>query len=214
MKKLLVLAALALVGFSQVAHATTIDVLLGAQSTDMTYSTGGSLNPNQNLSSLSAGTLDLNNSYVISGSSSMSGYYAAPTGSLYGNSYLATYGSPTPGTATLHLAANENTFGFTWGSVDPYNYLILTDSRGKVFVVTGAQILSQLAGTSGVSQADFIATDPFGSIVSAQFLSTSNSFEIANFSESQSAVPLPSSITFFMLALAGLFFIYRKQQAV
>jgi len=215
MRKLFLGVVLVLAGVSSAAHATTVDVLLGATSNNQTYSISAlPNNANINLSTLSAGTLDYNNAQIVNPAASVTNQYLKPTGAIFGNNYLAVFGSPFPGTATLHIAAADNQFGFTWGSIDPYNYLILTDTRHVVYVITGAELLSHIVGSvSGTTQTDIQFNDPFGAIVSAQFLSTANSFEVANFYQGQSSVPLPASMGLFMTALAGLFLLRRKQVA-
>ena len=130
------------------------------------------------------------------------------------NNFLAVLGTGNPGSATLTLAANENTFGFTWGSVDTWNTLTITDSRGVSYSITGSDILAQLGNpTPGKqnTQTDISFTDPYGKLISAQFASTDNAFEAGNFSET-SATPLPSSALLFGTALMGLAaFAYRRR---
>jgi hypothetical protein len=213
MKKLLAGAALLLVSLSTSAQAATVDILLGTTSTDQTYSSGGTLNPNVNLSALTASDLTLSNAQIVAAGANSSGNYASPTGSLFGGSYLAVLGSPSTGVANFTLGNSTNTFGFTWGTVDSYNSLVLSDSRGVTYTITGADLINNLS-LGNNAQEDVVVTDPLGTFLTAQLISTSNSFEAGNFSESQSSVPLPSSVTFFMMALAGLYFVYRKQQAI
>lgn len=210
MNKLLALATVALLGLTGSAHAALVDVTLGNTSSSLSYGTGGSLSPNINLSTY--GGLLLNNAQIVAAGTSLSGQYASPTGSLYGGNYVSVFGVPATGSATFALAANENTFSFTWGTVDPYNTVVLTDSRGTVYTVTGDDIGNQIAGSiAGSLQTDVKFFDPYGSIVTAQLVSTQNSFEAGNFGQGVSSVPLPASLPLFALALGGLFVVARRK---
>jgi len=216
MKKTLLLA-LMLAGFSSAAHAATLDILLGTTSSDQTYSFApGTLHPNLDLTTLAQPSqLALSNAAIINPASSASGLYAQPNGTLFGNNYLAVFGSPVGGTATFTLASGQHEFGFTWGTVDTYNTLVLTDSRNVQYTITGSDVIARIGGLSGAdsTQADVVFNDPLGTIVTAELFSSSNSFEVGNFSSLQSAVPLPASAGLFMVALAGLFmFALRRKQ--
>jgi hypothetical protein len=216
MKKLLLATALiALAGSAAPAHAAVIDVTLGSTPTSLSYSTvGGGLSPNVNLLTL-GGNLTTSNASIINPASSSTGLYTQPTGPIYGDNYLAVFGVPTTGTATITLGANINTLGFTWGTIDDYNSLIIKTSQGVTYTITGDDILSQIAGSvDHTTQANVQFTDPGGTILSAELTSTQNSFEAANFEEVNS-VPLPGAFSLFALAMAGLiFFGWRKSKDV
>lgn len=207
MKKLLLGAVLALLSLPTAGHATTVDILLGTSGMDWTAAAGTTaLTPSINLSSLTASQISLNNAVLATSSN---GTYSAPTGSIYGGSFLAVSPNPTFGIATLtlsSLAPTTSQFGFTWGTVDSYNYLLVTDSRNQTYVINGSELASALPGLGG-GQADIVINDPFGTIATVQFLSLTSAFEIANLGTSAggaSAVPLPASVVLFMTALAGL----------
>jgi hypothetical protein len=210
MFKSFLVAALAVGLFGGSAHATTIDIALGSTSgSAFVYGSGGTLNPNLVLTDTPDLSLGVG-SGVLAAGTSFGGIALSPTGPLYGNEYLlVTTGSE----ATLSLAGNNNLFGLTWGSIDDYNTLTLTDSRGVTYSITGAEILARLSNpVAGTSQADVAISDPFGNIVKAVLTSSGNSFEAANFDPAHMAVPLPASSILFAMALAGLLFFARRKQ--
>jgi hypothetical protein len=217
MNKLASIMTVVLFSLAGTAHAATLDVTLGNLSSDISYSdTGGPINPNINLATaLLGGSLVLNsNSAVTIGS--IPNIQAQPGGSLFGGTYLAVYGVPITGVSTFTLNAGQNTFAFTWGTVDNYNSLLIKDSRGTSYNITGTNVLAAILGSSpGNTQSDVRFKDNFGTIVSAQLSSTQNSFEAANFSEA-SSTPLPASLPLFGMALLGfaVFAAARRRRAV
>jgi len=207
MKKLASLtiaAALAVMTFGGSVQAATLDFTLGSGGFNpAAFTTGGTLSPNINLTNTTPATLLLQDDALVLGNISLPGIATEPTGSLFGNSYLAVVANPTPaGTATFTLGAHENLFGFTWGTIDSFNNLSITDSRGVIYNITGADILNALGNPGGNTQANVIFTDPFGNIVTAKLTSSGNSFETANFQES--VTPLPASLPLFLTALLGM----------
>ena len=209
MNKTLSLAAAAFFAFTSFAHASTVDVWLGNTSSDISYSTGVTGNtPNIDLSTL-GGSLVLNNAVVVNPAVSVANLYAKPTGSIYANNYLAVEGIPTVGSATFTLS--QNVFSFTWGTIDTYNSLVLTDARNVSYTITGADILAHIAGSvSGQTQADVVFTDPLANIVKAVLISTNNAFEAANFG--QAVVPLPPALWLFMAALVSLMVVAKRNK--
>ena len=216
MKKILSFATVAFFSLMGVSHAAMIDVTLGATgSSALTYGTGGSLNPNVNFSTLSPTTLGLNDAYIVNPATTVSGYFIQPSGPIYGNNYLAVFGSPYfTGSASLAIQPNVNIIGFTWGTVDLYNTLVIQDARGDVYNITGADILNQLTNpVPGTSQSDVSFFDPYANIVKVEITSSQNSFEVANLEETDppSAVPLPPALPLFAMALMAIGFVsYRK----
>ncbi|HEU0118549.1 MAG TPA: VPLPA-CTERM sorting domain-containing protein [Alphaproteobacteria bacterium] len=214
MKKIALLAALAAL-IATPSHAATLAINLGNTSTAITYGVAGALNPNINLATY-GGLALTTNAIVVNPATSLSMYYSQPTGSIYQNNYLAVLDNPpgpgtvTPGSATFTLAAGQHSFAFTWGTIDDFNTLTITDSRNVTYTITGTDILTQIGGTDHTAQADVNFIDTFGTIVSATFSTTSNSFEAANFG--QSNVPLPASLPLFGAALMGLLFFARRER--
>ncbi|MFY9288216.1 MAG: VPLPA-CTERM sorting domain-containing protein [Alphaproteobacteria bacterium] len=211
MKKFLSLAALLLLAFAGSAQAATIEVILGNTSVDKTYGVGGSI-PTPNIDLSTYGGLVLTNSVIVNPASSLAGQYAQPTGPIYQNNYLSVFGG---GNTIFTLAPNQSSFGFTWGTIDTYNALLLTDSRGVVYTITGAEVLSNIVGSiNGTTQTDINFLSPLARIISAQLISTQNSFEAANFSQLVgSAVPLPAALPLFGMGLLGLAALRRRQAA-
>ena len=205
MKKILSLAAVALLAFSGASHAATLDVFLGASPS---YSNvGTTFSPNVPLPSPLL-TLD-NNAQVLPQGATLANYYSPLVG-VSGN-YLAVLGlnpalnSVDQGFATFHLNGNYDIFGLTWGTIDSYNLLTIKDAT-HTFIITGADILTHLAGTviPGQTQANVQFIDPFGPIITAQLSSTNNTFEAGAFIASNNT-PLPAALPMFGAALIGLF---------
>ncbi|HUY68712.1 MAG TPA: PEP-CTERM sorting domain-containing protein [Alphaproteobacteria bacterium] len=209
---LAVLTFAMLLGFSGAAHAALENIVIG--STDGNFSvvgSGATLTPNVNLQAARVGgSLVLINDSRLLSNSHFSAHFTAtrPTGSLFGHRYLAVDGERGTGDALFTLDPGMTSFGFTWGTIDAYNTLIVTDSRGYTFAITGTNILNAIAGSiAGNTQSNIDITDAFGTITSAIFTSTKDAFEVANFS--QSAVPLPATLALFGMALFGLFAVRR-----
>ncbi len=206
MIKTLSLALTVLLALLGTASAATLDVTLGNTGLDaLGFNTAGAaINPNINLNTPSPASLTLNFNSVLTNSSTSQ--HSTPTGSLFGGNYLAVIADGGTGLATLTLAPNENTLSFTWGTIDGYNTLTLTDSRAQTYAISGSQILSHLAGSiPGTTQSDVSFFDPFGQIVSAQLTSSLDAFETANFDESKTSAPLPETMVLFASALFALF---------
>ncbi len=202
MLKVILLAAVAVFSFAGSADAATITITLGA--TD-TYATGGTVVGDVNLGSTQDPVSGLTlggDAQIVPAGSSVSGLNASPTGTLYGGTYLYATGNA-GSSATFSLSGTTSTFGLTWGTIDSYNTLTLTDAKGNVFAVTGAGILNNIAGlTSGTSQLNVVVDDPFADLTKAVLTSSENSFEAGNFSAS--LVPLPPAFLFFASGLVAL----------
>ncbi len=210
MKKLLTLtAAIALV--TGTANAATT-IYLGATSSDTSFSAGGTLTPNVDLTSLSPSQLTLTgNAFVVNPATSVAGQYSQPLFSLYGDNFLAVVNSPGPaGTAVYNLNPGQHVFGFTWGTVDSFNNLVLT-ATNATYALSGTDLVNNIPSlTTGPDQADVIFNDTAGTILSATFTSGGNSFEVANF---ESAVPLPAALPLFGSALVGAGALARRRKA-
>ena len=214
MKKLLALSAFAVLGLSGAAHAAVLDINLGPT---VTYvGSAGNLSPNINLGTF--GGLSLVNAQVVAPPNSVFDERTRPNGTLFGNSYLSVYGANeapfnvnTNGTATFALAATSNQFSFTWGTIDSYNTVVITDAAHNVFTITGSDVLNHIAGsTDGATQSDVSFFDPLAKIVSVELESTTNAFEAGNFG--QADAPLPGTLVLFGSALAGLLMFVRARK--
>jgi len=202
-------------GLNGAAHASTINVTLGNTSSDLSFSAGTPIpSPNLNLAASGSGLVLNNNAQIIMPPTTVLNQYIQPSGSLFGNNYLAVLGRPSTGIATFTLAAGVNEFSFTWGTIDAYNTLILEDSRNISYTITGAAILNRIANSvAGTTQTDVTFYSPFGSIISAQIESSDNAFEGANFSAiDPSPVPLPPTLPLFAAALIGLGLFMRRDR--
>ncbi len=198
------------------AHASLIDIALGNTSGSFTYATGGSLTPSVNLATLGSNLL-LTNASIISPPSSVLNVYLSPVGTLFGHNYLSVQAD---GTAVYTLPVGKSNFGFTWGSLDAYNTVVLTDSRGATYSITGSDLLGQISGSvAGTTQTDVFFSDPYGTIVQTTLTSTANALETGNYGFARvggpaalGSVPLPTSLPLFAAALMGfvLFAHYRK----
>ena len=189
MNKILSVAAVALLAFAPSAHASILDITLG---TPGSTTVAGSLVGNVNASTALGSSLFLiNNAALISPPSSIYGQYSAPHDGvgLYGNSYVSVLGASgaTPaGEALFVLPSGDNTFAFTWGTIDAFNTLVLKDAT-HTFTFTGQDILNIIGGPAGKVEADVSFYDPFGTIVTAELTSSANSFEGADFTETPAA---------------------------
>jgi hypothetical protein len=216
MIKITSLAVLTALFLANTAHAANLDldVTLG---TTVAYGTGGTYTPNLPLFPASNAGLTLTgDAHIIPGFVSINNIVTAPQGPLLQHDYLGVINNPGPsGTATFALGAGDNVFSFTWGTIDDYNSLVLKTSGGQTYTITGADILSHLAGgVAGSSQANIQFFDPTGSIISAKLQTTQNSFEAANFFEGNDPVPLPASWLLFGTALLALTYFFRRQNAL
>ncbi len=214
MIKITSLAVLAVLFLGHSAQAATLDLDVTLGST-FSYSTGGTYTPDIKLTSPSPATLTLTgDAHVIPGFISVPNIVAAPTPPLFQGPYLAVINNPGPsGTATFDLASGVNEFALKWGTIDSYNTLVIKDSVGNTFDVTGAEILANLSGTviPGTTQANVEIRDPLGSILSAELETTQNSFEAANFYEGgdPSKAPLPSAMWLLWQCALGSCFLRR-----
>jgi len=221
MKKLAMYSAILFFACAGAANAVTLDVTLGNTNNSVSYASVAGFNTSNVVLSSPGNVTLTNNAQLISAPPySVTNQYLEPSvGTLNGGSYLAVLGSSgNPGFATFTLGAGFNTFGFTWGTIDTYNSLTITDSTLHTFTISGTTILNQLLiplsqSGAGGSQTDISFIDPFGTIKSAVFTTPQNSFETANFFESRSTVPVPASLGLFLTALLGLgFFAFRRRR--
>jgi hypothetical protein len=210
MFKKILLAVLATFFFAGAAEAATITITLGA--TDL-YSLGGTLAPNLDLNH-SGNVLTLaGDAHIVDAGWTVYNVTTSPSGGLYSDKYLYVTGAA-GSSAAFSLNHPADTIGLTWGTIDTYNTLTLTDSLNNVFAITGTDILNNFVSLGldqGISQLDVVIHDGVGSITTAVLTSSRNSFEAGNFS----AVPLPPTFLLFasgLIALAG-FAVYKKARS-
>jgi len=216
MKKLLALAVISFIGLTGVAHAATLDIFLNAGAGGSFFGiSSSSLSPNPlnvdiNLAAANGTSLNLGpNSFIVNGSNFA---HKDPSSNLTGagnaGNYVAVEGG---GQASFSIASGNNAFGFSWGTIDTYNQLILTDVKGNIYTINGTQ-LAAAVGTpaNGVTNFDVDFIDPNGSLKTAVFTSTINSFEFGNLAEGNTA-PLPASLPLFGAALIGLVVLARRR---
>jgi hypothetical protein len=223
MKTYIALAAiiLSIAGVSS-ARAATLDITLNSTNGIASSNPNGApissnITFNQAISSSQLVTTGL----VSLETSSFSDEYTMPSGTLNGGNYLAVIATPggpvgpgAPGVATFSLATGDNTFSFTWGTIDTYNTLTLTDSLGHTYVITGTQILGDILNSkSGTTQSDVSFLDPFANIVTAQFTTTTNAFEVANFEQSKTSAPLPDALPLFGMGIVALGLLALRRKA-
>jgi len=226
-KQILLLATVVSSLLTGAAHAATLDIFLGATPGSVSYSVSAAPVV-QNIDIANPGPNSLvrdNNSILLPQGFENDNYAKPPLGTT--GEYLAVtsnFSSPHTGSATLTLASGD-LFGFTWGTIDTYNTLTITDSRHDAFVITGGDIsnnpaisASMLAAlypggfAEGASQTQVEIKDSFGHIVSAQFQSSTNSFEVGGFSTGEA--PLPPALVLFGTGLLGLAgFAYQRRQS-
>jgi hypothetical protein len=131
---------------------------------------------------------------------SWSGSYLRPDGKIWGSPYLAMQGADNKGiygTAIFSFANNKiTTFSFRWGSIDTYNYIIVTNYNGASYKISGADLI---ASNYGKTTKYFSLTDAAG-FKQIVLYSCCNAFEI----DQISATPLPGAFGLFGMALIGL----------
>jgi hypothetical protein len=147
-------------------------------------------------------------------SASVSGVAAKPVGTT-GN-FLAA--GPTAGNPSLlTFSSGLSSIGFLWGSPDGYNTLEVLYSGGSFASFTAGGL--GFAKTSG--QQDFAQYVRFDAqtgyeITGLRFKSTSNAFEVSNFSvpAGTSQVPEPATMALFATGLVGLVGAARRRRQV
>lgn len=219
MKKLLI-AAVALLGFSGMAHAAQLDVALTSGG-GLSYTFGGTYTPNVDLTTaVGSGELAFTGNAGLF-TTTVANQHLTPGGTLFGGNYLAVLQTPGPGgTATLTMPSGQHALAFEWGSIDGQNaqrnILTIQDSRSVTYTITGQDIMNALVGFSVPftnSQTDYnvVFYDAFGTLVNASFAANQNAFEAANFFTS--AVPLPAALPLFAAALLGMAFVAYRRKA-
>jgi hypothetical protein len=122
------------------------------------------------------------------------GQGAPPANSIPGGtSYLSVLGG---GSATINFAPNTRAFQFDWGSIDTYNVLTVTSTKGSVSFVPGGSSFPNLAnGNQVLAGTNGLFTVRGGNdgerFVSITLTSATNSFEIDNLATA--AIPEPAT---------------------
>jgi hypothetical protein len=206
--KLLLLAACAACSLAAPSRAATLDITLGST---LQYGSGLSLAPNIDLKTFSGLQLG-SDSHVITPPVLFPHTFTVPSGPLFDNNFLVLNGGSS--NTKISLAHGNDLFGFTWGSIDTDNIVVLTDSKHHTFTITGADILNHVAGLSGDDAADrqenVVFKDPFASIVSAVFETACDPFEMGNFGQGEA--PVPASLAMFGAALLGFGLLGNKRR--
>ncbi len=144
------------------------------------------------------GTLTFSHAQIVYGA--QGGEFAVPYGTSQTGNYLSVYNNP--GIATFTITKPATTFEIDWGSIDPSNQILFTDSQGDQFALTGSMVNANANGDQGINGTDLVVVTSKYNLVSAVLTSGQNSFEVG--AVSVSAVPLPGALTLFGAGLVGL----------
>jgi len=196
------------------ANAATYTITLGATNT---YALTGAVTGNIDLGSTASPVSMLTlagDAEIVPAGYSVAELTAAPTGPMYADKYLYVTGN-TGSLATFSLVQHNSNFGFTWGTIDTYNTLVLSallpDNTVKTYKITGADLLSNISDlTGGTSQLDVVFKLASGTFTKAVLTSSQNSFEVGNFS---SVVPLPAALPLFVSGIAALAGFAKRRKA-
>ena len=142
-----------------------------------------------------------------------SGSAAEPAFGDQGDDYFAVLGG---GSATFTFGSGVSSFGFDLGSADDYNSILVTFVGGATQLFSGALLNppgpatgnQSIAGTNGRVT---IFNNGMGAITSAQFASTSNSFEFDNIGVA--AVPEPATWAMMILGFGLVGGALRRRSA-
>ena len=143
------------------------------------------------------GSLALNGAQIVNGA--QGGEFAVPYGTGPSANYLSVY---QVGSAVFTLTQAAGTFGIDWGSIDPSNQILFTDTKGNQFTLTGSEIDASANGDQGINGTDKVMVTSEYGITSAVLTSGQNSFEVG--AVSVSPVPIPGALLLFGSAVAGL----------
>ena len=185
MKKLL-LATVGAVAVAGAANAATYTFAPGAPSPSIHFNVIDEFND------LSGVTV--NYGQVLIKTSPADGAGAPPANSVPGGtSYLSVLGG---GSATINFAPNTRAFQFDWGSIDTYNTLTVTSTKGTFVFVPGSSSFPNLAnGNQAQPGTNGLFTVRGGQdgerFLSMTLTSSSNSFEIDNLATA--AIPEPAT---------------------
>lgn len=156
---------------------------------------------------------------------SVPGLATKPTGIAAGDAYSYTYGwteqihDPDIGEYTRYysgmtvfsLGNPTNQFSFTWGTIDDFNSVNITNNNDQTYYFTGADILANGLVVLGSDKTKYISIfDPAG-IKNIALMSYGRSFEAGNINISN--VPLPAALPMFGIALAGVAALRRRKHA-
>ena len=178
------------------AGETAVTLATPATSDNLSYATKTDLKTN-------FGTLSLKDAQVVTGAT---GDHAIPFGISKTSPYVSVY---TGGDAIFTFTEPVSAVSFDWGSIDTYNTLLVTTTKGQTLTITGSELTSD-NGNQGSGGSDFIKiTSALGDIQKLTLESNGIAFEAGNFAVS--AVPLPAALPMFGLTLAGIGAMARRR---
>ena len=203
----MMIAALAMAGFSSLANAAYINTsFTGGITTEQAGATVVDFDSGKPGYYTGAGS-------VTTGS--VSGQTAAPAGDS--TPYLSVAYPSSTGTMTATLGASYNYFGLYWGSIDDYNTLKFYSGDSLIATLTGSDVLA-----SGATLGDQVSS---GSNRYVNFLFTDASYDRIEFSTTQyafetdnhafanvHAVAEPGSLALMGLGLTAMGFAARRRR--
>jgi len=157
------------------------------------------------------GTLRLRNAEVVTGTDYGTFAHAMPAGIGAQDHYLSVYGGGSlgSGSATFRFATAVTTMAFTWGTIDSYNWLEVTNGKSQTYKITGADLMANVADIKEGTTSKYFSLTDLSGLLKVVLRSSSDSFEVANISISN--VPLPAALPLFGVAVAGLAGVRRRR---
>lgn len=162
-------------------------------------------------------------------SCSLIGFGTITGGTIYTNSIASVAARPV-GTTGNFLAAGPtagnpslltftdalSSIGFLWGSPDTYNTLEVLYNGGMMSFTAGGLGFAQTGGQQDFAQYVRFDAQAGYEITGLRFKSTSNAFEVSNFSvpAGTSQVPEPATMALFATGLVGLVGAARRRRQV
>lgn len=160
---------------------------------------------------LNLGALSISGGFIGTGSTSS---HAQPWGTV-GNYWAVGPSDGSPGTLNLSSIAAIGAISFVWGSIDSYNTLEVLDRVGGVLAsYTGAHAAVSPSGNQTSPFTNRVATLSFSgadqtNIGGLRLSSSSNAFEVANFSIT--AVPEPAAWAMLLIGFGFVGAFMRRQ---
>ena len=164
--------------------------------------------------SFDGGTLSLRNAEIVTGDDKRGFFQHVKPKGVHGHEhYLSVYGKGFighPGSATFSFDEKVTTFAFTWGSIDRYNWLEVTNASHDTYKISGADLMASMAGIKEGKTSKYFSITDLSGILTVVLRSCSDAFEVANISVSN--VPLPAALPLFGLGLAALVGVRAKKK--